>query len=100
MLIKNTYPKILFLIFSSSVSFIVLYLALFSYTLNVENQVHTASNKQFDSKVNKLLVLDSKPILTAINNDTNWDEFVSFIKTKDAKWYNETIGNELKHIFG
>ena len=95
MLIKNTYPKILFLIFSSSVSFIVLYLALFSYTLNIENQVHTASNKQFDSKVNKLLVLDSKPILTAINNDTNWDEFVSFIKTKDAKWYNETIGNEL-----
>lgn len=95
MLIKNTYPKILFLIFSSSVSFIVLYLALFSYTLNIENQVHTASNEQFDSKVNKLLVLDSKPILTAINNDTNWDEFVSFIKNKDAKWYNETIGNEL-----
>lgn len=96
MLIKNTYPKILFLIFSSSLSFIILYLALFSYTLKVKNQVYEASNKQFDSKVNKLLLLDSKPILVAINNDTNWDEFVSFIKTKDAKWYNETIGNELK----
>lgn len=95
MLIKNTYPKILFLIFSSSIFFIVLYLALYSYTLQVKNQVYTASNKQFSSEVNNLLVLASKPILVAINNDSNWDEFVSFIKTKDFGWYNETIGNEL-----
>jgi signal transduction histidine kinase/CheY-like chemotaxis protein len=95
MFIKNTYPKILFLILSSSVFFIVLYLALYSYTLQVKNQVYTASNEQFVGEVNNLLVLDSKPIFVAINNDTNWDEFVSFIKTKDAHWYNETIGNEL-----
>lgn len=95
MLIKNTYPKILFLILSSSIFFIVLYLALYSYTLQVKNQVYTASNKQFYSEVNNLLTLDSKPILVAINNDSNWDEFVSFTKTKDFRWYNETIGNEL-----
>ncbi len=57
--------------------------------------MYKTSNEQFASEVNNLLVLDSKPILVAINNDSNWDEFVSFIKTKDVKWYNETIGNEL-----
>lgn len=95
MSIKNTYPKILFLILSSSIFFIILYLALYSYTLQVKNQVYTASSEQFVGEVNNLLVLDSKPILVAINNDTNWDEFVNFIKTKDVDWYNETIGNEL-----
>ncbi|MFN3754378.1 ATP-binding protein [Flavobacterium sp.] len=46
--------------------------------------------------MHKLLDLESKPILVAINNDTNWDEFVNFIATKDNKWYNETIDNELE----
>jgi signal transduction histidine kinase len=46
------------------------------------------------NEVQNFLILDSKPITVAINNDSNWDEFVNFIKTKDANWYNETIGNE------
>jgi hypothetical protein len=45
--------------------------------------------------VTKLIELDNKPIQVAINNDTNWDEFVNFIKSKDSVWYNETIRNEL-----
>ena len=94
--IKKTYPKILLLIFSSSVFFIFLYLALFYYTTQVERQVYTNSNNQFQNEVDKLFVLDSKPIRVAINNDTNWDEFVNFFKTKDSVWYNETIGNELE----
>lgn len=91
---KKTYPKILFLFLSSSVFFIILYFALYVYTRKVEKQVYTASNEQFYSEVKSFLILDSKPITVAINNDTNWDEFVNFIKTRDANWYNETIGNE------
>ena len=93
-ILKKTYPKILFLFLSSSVFFIILYSALYFYTRKVEKQVYTASNEQFYSEVKNFLILDSKPIIVAINNDTNWDEFVNFIKTRDAKWYNETIGNE------
>ncbi len=95
MLIKKTYPKILFLFLSSSIFFIILYFALYNYTKKVEKQVYVASNEQFYNEINNFLVLDSKPITVAINNDSNWDEFVNFIKTKDANWYNETIGNEL-----
>lgn len=92
---KTTYPKILFLFLSSSVFFIILYFALYNYTKKVEKQVYTTSNEQFYSEVKNLLILDTKPITVAINNDTNWDEFVNFIKTRDANWYNETIGNEI-----
>lgn len=96
MKVKKTFPKILWLIFSSSIFFILLYFALFYYTKKAEKQVYSSSVEQFDNEVNKLLEVNSKPILVAINNDTNWDEFVNFIKSRDDKWYNETIGNELE----
>ena len=93
--VKNTYPKILLLIFSSSIFFMLLYFSLYYYTKQVEKQVYTSSKVQFNNEVNKLLELDNKPIQVAINNDTNWDEFVDFIRSRDTLWYNETIGNEL-----
>ena len=96
MKVKKTFPKILGLIFSSSIFFILLYFALFYYTKKAEKQVYQNSIEHFNNEIAKLLEVNSKPILVAINNDTNWDEFVNFIKSKDAKWYNETIGNELK----
>lgn len=96
MTVKKTSPKILWLIFSSSVIFILLFFALFYYTKKAEKKVYSNSLVQFENEVNKLLEVNAKPILVAINNDTNWDEFVNFIKTKDANWYNETIGNELE----
>ncbi len=94
-MIKKTYPKILLLIISSSVFFVFLYFSLYYYTNQVEKQVYKTSGEQFGNEVVKLLDLDSKPISVAIINDTNWDEFVAFFKTKDANWYNETIGNEI-----
>ena len=98
MKVKKTFPKILWLIFSSSIFFILLYLALFYYTKKAEKKVYKTTVEQFNNEVNKLLEVNSKPIFVAINNDTNWDEFVKFITTKDVKWYNESIGNEL-HIY-
>jgi signal transduction histidine kinase/CheY-like chemotaxis protein len=95
MTLKKTFPKILWLIVSSSLFFILLYFALFYYTKKAENEVYSDSVGQFNNEVHKLLEVNSKPIFVAINNDTNWDEFVNFLKTKDASWYNETIGNEL-----
>jgi signal transduction histidine kinase/CheY-like chemotaxis protein len=99
MTLKKTSPKILFLIASSSIIFLLLYAALFYYINKTEKEAYRNSVELFESKINTLLVLESKPILTAINNDTNWDEFVNFISTKDKKWYDETISNELE-IYG
>ena len=93
--IKSTYPRILFLFLSSSVFFIILYFALYRYTKKAEQEVYKTSTEQFNTEINKLLVLDSKPIAVAINNDSNWDEFVDFIKSKDVNWYNDNVANEL-----
>jgi signal transduction histidine kinase/CheY-like chemotaxis protein len=99
MALKKTFPKILFLIISSSIVFLLLYAALFYYINKTEKEAYQNSVELFESKINQLLVLESKPILTALNNDTNWDEFVAFISTKDKNWYEETISNELE-IYG
>lgn len=96
MTVKKTFPKILWLIISSSIFFIILFSALFYYTKKAENKVYKDSVKQFENEINKLIDLESKPILVAINNDTNWDEFVEFVTTKDSSWYRETIDNELE----
>jgi signal transduction histidine kinase/CheY-like chemotaxis protein len=95
MALKKTFPKILWLIISSSIFFIILYFALFYYTKKAEKQVYSNSIEQFDNEVSKLLEVNAKPILVAINNDTNWDEFVNFINERNVKWYEESIGNEL-----
>ncbi|MFN3755166.1 ATP-binding protein [Flavobacterium sp.] len=39
--------------------------------------------------------MNTKPITVYINNDTNWDEFLSFIQKKDTVWYNQIIAKEL-----
>jgi sensor domain CHASE-containing protein len=96
MKVKKTFPKILWLIVSSSIFFIILFFALFYYTKKAETKVYNDTVEQFDNEIHKLLVLESKPIFVAINNDTNWDEFVNFITTKDPEWFDETIGNELE----
>lgn len=99
MTLKKSSPKILFLIVSSSIVFLLFYAALFYYINKTEKEAYQNAVELFESKVTTLLLLESKPILTAINNDTNWDEFVRFISTKDKRWYDETISNELK-IYG
>ncbi|MEO5776848.1 MAG: ATP-binding protein [Flavobacterium sp.] len=96
MKVKKTFPKILWLIFSSSIFFILLYFALFYYTKKAEKQVYRTTIEQFDNEVNKLLEVNSKPIFVAIKNDTNWDEFIKFITEQNVNWYNETIGTELE----
>lgn len=99
MTLKKSSPKILFLIASSSIVFLLLYAVLFYYINQTEKEAYRNSVELFESKVSQLLILESKPILTAINNDTNWDEFVDFTVTKDSVWYHETISNEL-NIYG
>ena len=50
MTIKKNFPKILWLIFSSSIFFIILYLALFYYTKKAEQLVYKDSVEHFDNE--------------------------------------------------
>lgn len=95
MVVKKTYPKIVLLIFSSSIIFILLYLSLYHYTLKVEKEVYTDSTEQYRSQISQLLDMNAEPIKVYINNDTNWDEFLTFIQKRDTVWYNRIIAKEL-----
>ncbi len=95
MVVKKTFPKILWLITSSSIFFIILYFTIFYYTQKVEKQVYRNSVRHFNNEILKLVDLESKPILVVINNDTNWDEFVDFMATKDRQWFDEIFGNSV-----
>ena len=94
--LKSTYPKILFLFLSSSIFFIVLYFALYRYTIKAEQKVYLKSNEQFKSEINNLLDLESRSISVALKNDSEWDEFVNFISTKDLFWYTHNVANEIE----
>ena len=96
MVVRRTYPKIVLLIFSSSIIFIILYFSLFYYTRKVEHQVHNDSTQQYQSQISQLLDMNAQPVMVYINNDTNWDEFVTFIQKKDTAWYKKIIAKELR----
>jgi signal transduction histidine kinase/CheY-like chemotaxis protein len=93
--INNTYPKILFLTLSSSVFFIALYISLFFYTKQVENNVYNESSDRYSKEVNKLFDFNSQSVATALNIDSFWDDFVNFFQTKNKKWYDDNIASEL-----
>ena len=54
MTLKKTSPKILFLIVSSSVVFLLLYAALFYYINKTEKEAYQNAVELFESKINML----------------------------------------------
>jgi len=73
----------------------MLYFSLYYYTKQVEKQVYTDSTEQYNTQVSQLIRMNSSPITVSINNDTNWDEFLAFVTTKDISWYNTIIAKEI-----
>lgn len=88
----NTYSKLLFLILGTSVFCFVLSLSLYFYIGQQEIRFFQESKKQFDSEIKNLVDLKSEPLFLTIKDNTNWDDFVEFMSTKDKKWYDETLG--------
>lgn len=96
MVVKSTYSKVLMLLISSSIFFIILYFLLYFLTLQEERNVYAETSNRFNNEINNLLELESEPIVSSLNLNTNWDEFVNFFKTKDKKWFRESIGSEIE----
>lgn len=92
----NTYYKLLLLIIGTSVFFLLLYLSLYAYTIQQENEVFESTKKQFNSEVNSLFKLNSKTHLATITDVTYWDDLVRFTKSKDKKWYDSYILQEFE----
>lgn len=88
----NTYYKLILLIIGTSLSFFLLSLMLYFYINQQEERFFEESEKQFDSEIKNLLALKAAPLLLTLKDNTNWDEFVKFFKTKNNSWFTETLG--------
>lgn len=90
----NTYYKLLLLTVSTSLFFLLLYVSLYLYTINEENQFYKSTVSQYTKEVNSLFKLNSETPIATIIDITFWDELVKYTKTKDKKWYSNSIASQ------
>ena len=90
----NTYSKLLLLIISTSIFFLLIYLSLYLYTIKEEEHFYKTTYEQYDKEVKSLFRLNSKTALAIVIDVTYWSELVNYTKTKEEKWYNEHIKSE------
>jgi signal transduction histidine kinase len=92
---QKTYSKILLLIFFSSLFFTALYFSLYYYIGKEEKTAIANASEHYSNEVKKLIDLDSKLYALSIKNQTSWDDFVDFTKSKDSIWFEQTIGPDI-----
>lgn len=87
----STYSKVMFLLITSGICFLLLYAILFYYTYQQQKQISNNVTEQFDREIDALMELNSDSYTSIIGEVTFWDELVNFIKTKDLKWFDDSI---------
>lgn len=90
----TTYFKLVLLIISICSLFILLFLSLYLYTVQQENDVFKANSNQYKTEINRLFDFNSKTQIVTINDLTYWDALVNFTKSKDTLWFKKYIKNE------
>jgi signal transduction histidine kinase len=91
----STYKKVLLLLTVTSVFFLTLYLFVYFYTVQQEKQIRKNTVVQFENEVNSLLELNTQTTFSTISDIAFWDEFASFIKTKNQTWFQDNISKTL-----
>lgn len=92
----NTYYKLLLLIVSTSLFFLLLYISLYLYTIKEEKQFYKRTFNQYQNEVNSLYKLNSEIPTATIIDVTFWDALVKFTKTKDKNWYNKSVASQFE----
>jgi signal transduction histidine kinase/CheY-like chemotaxis protein len=92
---QKTYSKILLLIFFSSLFFTALYYSLYYYIAKEEKTAIANASEHYSNEVKKLIDLDSKLYALSIKNQTSWDDFVDYTKSKDSIWFEQAISPDI-----
>jgi signal transduction histidine kinase/ActR/RegA family two-component response regulator len=87
----STYSKVMFLLITAGIGFMLLYAILFYYTILQQKQISNNVSEQFDREINALIELNSDSYTSLIGEMTFWDELVNFVETKDLVWFNSSI---------
>lgn len=91
--IDSTYKKVLSLLSIMSFALLILVLALYYYMKVQEQHIYDSSNKIYKNEINSLMKLDSENLTSLIVEITYWDEFVTFLKTKNINWFNASVAS-------
>jgi signal transduction histidine kinase/ActR/RegA family two-component response regulator len=92
----NTYYKLLILIVSTSLFFLLLYASLYLYTIQEEKQFYKTTYNQYKNEVNSLFKLNSETATATIIDVTFWDGLVEYIETKDKNWYDKSLASQFE----
>ncbi|WP_264564981.1 hybrid sensor histidine kinase/response regulator [Flavobacterium sp. N3904] len=90
---KKSNPKIILLVIAMNVFAIVLLIAFLFYVQNIKRIIYTNFNTQFQDEITRMIDLESKQIITAMESDASWNDFVDYTKTKDKNWFFEMYSN-------
>lgn len=90
----TTYSKLVLLIIGICTLFLLLFISLYLYTVQQEEDVFKSNSDQYRTEVNRLFDFNSKTQIVTINDLTYWDALVSFTKSKDITWFDRYIVNE------
>ena len=92
----NTFSRIVFLLVIVTIGLLLVLSTLYLYMREQEKKIFKTSTELYENEIHSLLKLNTKPYTSVIEEITYWDEFVTFCKTKDLKWFNTSVANVLK----
>lgn len=91
----STYKKYILLTTISSCFFLLLFLGLYYYTIRLEKNDYNITTTNFKKEINALLESNWSSYKNQINDMSFWDEFVTYIHTKDKKWFDFYVGTSI-----
>ncbi len=87
----STYSKIVILLLTISIGFIIIFSALFYYNYQLEKEFTESSKRELEQEVNALLDSNADSYTALINDISYWDELVNFVEKKDVRWFNNSL---------
>ena len=90
--------KIIILISATFCFSLIIFLYIWNDQKKNLNEIHNLKIKEFKVTLKEIIKLQSKSYINYINDNTYWDEMVSFLATKDKKWSSINIIESSKVI--
>lgn len=91
----STYKKSILLISISSCFFLLLFFALYSYTLKQEKSDYEITTADFKKEIESLLKSNWASYENQIEDMSFWDDFVKYTHQKDEKWFDFYVGTAI-----
>lgn len=88
---RGIYRKILFILLSIGLIFVILPSSLYFYKKKEEKLIFKESEKQFSTELKTLISISGREIVQTVYDYTYWDEFVDNVTENDSTWFENNI---------